>query len=148
MAIRLKLDRDGRIEAIEVDSVEEAIAYQRQAHRNGTVSKGENRPAATGTDDALPVAAQKLVELLMVEPHGVETSTLAAVLGLKEAKAIGGTVTSLTSWGRRNGLTKRNLLVKGRKANGHGKTVRTMALSESFRKMINEGKVPGMKLDT
>jgi hypothetical protein len=153
MSVRLKFEKDGSIEAI-ADSVEELIAYhQRFAAQNGSAnltrrSEPPKNSPLSESDDSLPEAALRLVKHLYQAQGEVKTSDLQHAFGLSEPRAIGGTVTSLTSWGRRHNLSKKQILIKGRRANGNGHTVRTMALTESFRKMIREGKVPGVTLDT
>jgi hypothetical protein len=144
MSIRLKPDG-----TVEFDTADELIAYQ-HASRNGTASpakKASRNRHIIGDDEPLPESALKLVKFLLPKSDGVNTSEMAKALGLNEAKGIGGWVTSLTSWGRRHNLSKKQLLVKTRRANGHGHNARFMALHESFRKLIKEGKVPGVKLD-
>jgi hypothetical protein len=143
MSVRLKPDG-----TVEFDTPEELVAYQ-HASRNGSTNakRPRGRPRASGDDEELPESALKLVKLLLPQPDGVNTSDVAKALGLNEAKGIGGSVTSLTSWGRRHNLNKKQLIKKTRRVNGHGHNVRIMALAESFRKMIKEGKVPGVKLE-
>lgn len=144
MSVRLKPDG-----TLEFDTPEELVAYQ-SATRNGAANapRRVGRPRrVSGDDEPLPESALKLVKFLLPEPNGVNTSEMAHALGLKEAKGIGGSVTSLTSWGRRHNLNRKQLITKTRRVNGHGHNVRFMALAESFRKMIKEGKVPGVKLD-
>lgn len=143
MSIRLKLD--GTVEA---DTPEELVAYQYASRNGGASSKKPARSrAASGDEEMLPVSAQKLIEILFPATNGLVTSDVAKALGLSEPKAIGGSVTSLTAWGRRHNFTKKQLLIKSRRSNGNGHNVRVMGLTESFRKAIREGKVPGMKLE-
>ncbi len=96
----------------------------------------------------LPAAASKLVKLLWTHHDGMETREIAKAFGLEHAKGIGGSVTSLNAWGRRRDLKKKQLLVKSRRVEANGHTARILSLNDFFRKMIKEGKVPGMKLDT
>jgi hypothetical protein len=144
MSLRLK--PDGTVEA---DTPEELVAYQ-FASRNGAPNPNKKAPRVrriVGDEEPIPESAQKLIALLFPEPKGLITSDVAKALGLSEPKAIGGSVTSLTAWGRRHNFTKKQLLTKTRRSNGSGHNVRVMALTENFRKMIKEGKVPGMKLE-
>jgi hypothetical protein len=138
MSVRLKPDG-----TVEFDTPEELVVYQ-HASRNGGATKGTRGRHATSDEEGLPESALRLVKFLLPKPDGVNTSEMAEALGLKEAKGIGGWVTSLTSWGRRHNLPKKQLLVKTRRTNG----ARFMALHENFRKMIKEGKVPGVKIET
>ncbi len=140
MSIRLK--PDGTVEA---DSVEELVAYQRSL-RNGQPSKILRAEQPGEGEEPLPEAAEKLVRLLLRSADGMDTADVAISLGV-DPKGVGGSVTSLTSWGRRHGFSKKQLIVKDRRENGHGRMVRRLALSERFRKMIEQGEVP-MKLDT
>jgi hypothetical protein len=148
MAIRFKLKPDGTIESVEVDSVEEAIAYQEGAkHKNNRASSTGVTPPSPSPNtpgkediDPLPVAALRLVKLLHEQADGLDTAQIGTALGV-ESKGVGGSVTSLTSWGRRYGLTKKQLLTKTRRTNDQGRSVRRIALSYKFRKMIDEGKV-------
>src|ERR1700733_3791519 len=129
---------------------EELVAYQ-IASRNGggSASKKTSRTKRVARDEEpIPESAQKLITLLLPAQNGLVTSDVAKALGLNETKAIGGSVTSLTAWGRRHNYTKKQLLTKTRRTNANGHNVRVMALTESFRKMLKEGKVPGVKLDT
>ncbi len=149
MAIRLKLEDGSTIEA---DSVQELVAYQRASAeaRNGSRSKStRNRQhdLVFVAEDELPRNARMLVDALLPNPKGVESAEVARLLGVSP-RGMGGYVTALASWGKRRGLTKRQLLEKGRHKNGGGKIVRTISLSGLFRKMLKEGQVPGMKLDT
>jgi hypothetical protein len=132
----------------EFDTPEELVAYQHASRNGGTNTKRPRGRRVSGEDEGLPEAALKLVKSLLPHPDGVNTSEMAKELGLNEAKGIGGSVTSLTSWGRRHNFSKKQLIKKTRRVNGHGHNVRVMALTESFRKMIKEGKVPGVKLDS
>lgn len=156
MAIRQIRREDGSVE-IEADSVQEFVEFQRlSSSSNGTkAAQGAANRASAGDGKShsatIPEAARKLVRLLYDSPADISVSTadLAKSLGFKEAKAVGGSVTSLTSWGKHNQLTKRQMIVRGRnRMSADGKTIRTMALTETFRKMLKEGKVAGMKLDT
>src|ERR1700689_1566177 len=129
MAIRFKLRPDESIESVEVDSVEEAIAYQEHArHRNGNRSTSTVTPYAfpPSSDapskedmEALPTAAHRLVKLLFEQMDGLDTAQIGKALGV-ESKGVGGSVTSLTSWGRRYGLAKKQLLTKMRQTNDQG----------------------------
>jgi hypothetical protein len=152
MSVRLKLRNDGSIEAVEADTVAELVGYHQQyASRNGTAptKKGPRIKYSPGEegDEPLPEAAEKLVKLLFSASDGMDTGDIAVKFGV-EPKGVGGSVTSLTAWGRRHNLSKKQLLRKERRENGHGHFVRRLALSDHFRKMIKEGKVPGMKIDT
>ncbi|MGC1621075.1 MAG: hypothetical protein WA765_21485 [Candidatus Acidiferrum sp.] len=146
MAIRFKLRTDGTIESVEVDSVDEAIAYQEQVKHSGaraTNSYAAAPPAPTGAStkedlEPLPTAAHRLVKLLFEQKDGLDTAQIGSALGV-ESKGVGGSVTSLTSWGRRYGLGKKQLLTKMRRTNDQGRSVRRIALSYKFRKMIDEG---------
>ena len=88
--------------------------------------------------EPLPTAAHRLVKLLFEQKDGLETAQIGSALGV-ESKGVGGSVTSLTSWGRRYGLGKKQLLTKMRRTNDQGHSVRRIALSYKFRKMIDEG---------
>jgi hypothetical protein len=143
----IKLRPDGTVEA---DTPEELVAYQRHFSKNGH-AKPAKRMAQSGLGDddgMLPEAATKLVKLLWTRPQGMETRDIAKAFGLDHAKGIGGSVTSLTAWGRRRDLKKKQLLVKTRRVDGSGHTSRILSLSDFFRKMIMEGRVPGMTLDS
>lgn len=140
MSIRLKLD--GTVEA---DSVEELIAYQNSLR--GGRARGSSRQLEAESEERLPEAARKLVMCLLHFPDGMNTADVAKELGV-EPKGVGGSVTSLTAWGRRHNFTKKQLLEKERRVDGHGHVVRRIALSDRFRKMVEKGEVPGMKLDT
>jgi hypothetical protein len=146
MPIRFKLRSDGTIESVEVDSVEEAIAYQEHAKHNGaraTNSAAISPPGSLGASakedmEPLPAAAHRLVKLLFEQNDGLDTAQIGSALGV-ESKGVGGSVTSLTSWGRRYGLGKKQLLTKTRRKDHQGRSVRRIALSYKFRKMIDEG---------
>jgi hypothetical protein len=148
MAIRLRL-ADGT--SVESDNVEDLARFYQHLSRNGdhkqkksqTVLATEN---GNGDLEPLPETASGLVKLLFAEQDGLDTSVLAKGLGVGP-RGIGGFITSLSNWGRRNGFaSKKHLLVKGRRADD--KSIRTMTLHKHFRQVLKEGKVPGMKLDT
>lgn len=144
MSLRLRLD--GTVEA---DTPEELVAYQRQFSRNGhpKLAKRAMQSALGDDDGMLPEAATKLVKLLWTRPQGMETRDIAKAFGLDHAKGIGGSVTSLTAWGRRRDLKNKQLLVKTRRVDESGHTARILSLTDFFRKMVMEGRVPGMTLD-
>jgi hypothetical protein len=75
----------------------------------------------------------------------MNTADVAKSLGVGP-RGIGGFVTALSNWGKRNGYTKKQLLVKGRRADD--RNVRTLALNKNFRQILKEGKIPNMKSDT
>src|ERR1051326_6610122 len=132
MAVTIKPDG-----TVIFDTPEEYAVYQ-AASRNGAgnhAKKASRSRRISGEEEPLPEAALKLVKYLLPIPGGVNTTDMAHALGLAEAKGIGGSVTSLTAWGRRHNLTKKQMLVKTRRANGNGHNARIMALHESFRKM-------------
>jgi hypothetical protein len=139
----IQLFKDGRIE---FTTVEELLAYQK-ASRNGSRRTRAESSASDANEDALPETARRLVEVLFDAPDGMDTAEAAKALGMREAKGIGGFVASLTGWGRRHNLKKRQLVVKERRPDGKGHNVRRIRLGEQFRKMVKEGKVPGVKLD-
>jgi hypothetical protein len=151
MSVRLKLGRDGTIEAVEADTVEELMAYHHQyASRDGNSAKKTaraQRSSAEDEDERLPEAAEKLVKVLLSATDGMNTTDVARTFGVKP-RGVGGSVNSLIAWGKKRNLKRGQLLIKGRRANGDGHMARTIALAGFFRKMIREGKVPGMKLDT
>jgi hypothetical protein len=99
-----------------------------------------------GTLDALPDTANKLVKLLLPVQDGLDTADVAKSLGVGP-RGIGGFVTALSNWGKRNGFTKKQLLVKGRRSRGD-RIVRTLTLNNHFRQALKEGRIPSMKLDT
>jgi hypothetical protein len=146
MAIRLRL-ADGT--TVESDSVEDlARFYHQLSVRNGHRSS-KNEPAPMqidGTLDALPDTANKLVKLLLPVQDGLDTADVAKSLGVGP-RGIGGFVTALSNWGKRNGFTKKQLLVKGRRSRGD-RIVRTLTLNNHFRQALKEGRIPSMKLDT
>jgi hypothetical protein len=150
MSLRLKMKPDGTIDAIEADSVEELLEYQRRLQCSGNHAQKvtpTQQEMLAAEEEALPEAAQKLVRLLVAHPDGMNTVDVAQALGV-QARGVGGSITSLNAWGRKRDLTKRQLLTKDRRASGNGHTVRRIALAERLRRMIQEGKVPGMTLDT
>ncbi|MCL4524034.1 MAG: hypothetical protein M1453_14075 [Acidobacteria bacterium] len=151
MTIRLRLKDDGSIDAIEVDSVEELLTIYQQfplaGNRAGTHSFVPRKLSADTDNSPLPESAARLVSLLYSAPHGMNTFDVAKALHV-DPKGVGGFVTSLTSWGRRRGLTKKQLIMKERRPNANGRMVRRINLTDFFRKMIEDGKVPGMKLET
>src|SRR5258708_6011537 len=138
MSLRLK--PDGTVEA---DTPQELVEYQRSFSRNGY--HAQKKSSADVDDGPLPEAASKLVKLLWPHHDGMETREIAKAFGLEHAKGIGGSVNSLAAWGRRRNLGKK-LFVKRHMIRA-GKSERILLLSDFFRKMIKEGKVPGMKLD-
>lgn len=143
----IKLRPDGTVEA---DTPEELVAYQRFFSRNGHVkptraTQGFERDIGDAT---LPEAALKLVKLLWAHQGGMDTREIAKSFGLDHTKGIGGSVTSLAAWGRRQNLGRKQMLVKTRRPDDNGRIVRVLSLSDFFRKMIKEGKVPGVKLDS
>jgi hypothetical protein len=145
MAVRLTL-KDGSV--FEADSVEDVARFYQQLSRNGSRAKGfVDRPQSTDSEDSLPDHAKRLVSALLPASDGLDTAAVATALGV-EPRGIGGYVTSLTAWGKRRGLVKKQLVQKERRANGHGRMVRRIKVTDFFRKMISEGKVPGMKLDS
>lgn len=139
MSVRLK--PDGTIEA---DTPQELIEYQRSSSRNGYHT--QKKSSADVEDGPLPEAASKLVKLLLPHHDGMETREIAKAFGLEHAKGIGGSVNSLAAWGRRRNLGKK--LFSKRQLVTAGKSVRILLLSDFFRKMVKEGKVPGVKLDS
>jgi hypothetical protein len=146
MAIRLKLS-DGT--SVESDNVEDLAKFYQHLSRNGhSKQKTETALAPVnenGTMEPLPETASELVKHLFAEAEGIDTSVLAKSLGVG-ARGIGGFITALSNWGRRNGFaSKKHLIVKGRRPDN--KSIRTMALHKHFRQALKEGKVPGMKLD-
>jgi hypothetical protein len=151
MSVRLKLRDDGTIEAVEADTVEELVAYHQQySSRDANSAKKISRAqhfTPDSEDEKLPEAAEKLVRLLISENDSMNTSDIAEIFGVKP-RGVGGSVNSLIAWGKKRNLKRSQLLIKGRRANGNGHLARTIALTGFFRKMIKEGKVPGMKLDT
>jgi hypothetical protein len=153
MSVRLKLKADGSIEAVEADTVGELLEYQRQLQKKSQQKKQEEysaihlSPTAELVDNSIPERAKLLVTYLMKQPEGMDSAVLARHLGV-EPRGVGGSITSLLSWGDRNGLSKRQMIRKFRRPTGTGSTVRGIALHSFFRKMIEEGKVPGMILDT
>lgn len=148
MAIRLKLS-DGSV--VEADSVDELLKYQQSLHssRNGAKLLRAQRRATpvTNADEELPEHARKLVELLLPQTEGMDSAEIAKHFDV-DPRGVGGYVTSLTRWGDKAGLKKKELIVKERRDNGNGDSVRRIKLTVSFRKMLKDGKVPGMKLDT
>ena len=134
---------DGTVEA---DSVEELLAYQRASQNGHSIRRAKTATSDEATD-TLPATAKKLVDVLLVHPDGMDTADAARALGLKNTKGIGGFVGSLTAWGRKNNWKKRQLVVKERRPDGKGRTVRTIKLGGQFRKIAEEGKVPGLKRD-
>jgi len=143
MAIRLKL-ADGT--SVESDSVEELAKFYQQLSRNGHQTPKEHATLrVSGTLESLPDTATALVKLLLPANDGLDTSDVAKSLSVGP-RGIGGFVTALSNWGKRNGYTKKQLLVKGRRMSGD-RSVRTMMLNKNFRQILKEGKVPGMKLD-
>jgi len=150
MAIRLRM-KEGPFEFIEADSAEElASAYQQFLRANGRKGRMPiDVPSASGANEALPANALKLVRLLLPKPQGMNSHDVARELGV-EPRGLGGFVTSLSNWGRRHNLTKKQIITKERRANGHGHLVRNLALTDRFRQMIQDGKIKGltMKLDT
>src|SRR5437879_3953789 len=145
MAIRLKLP-DGT--AVESDSIEDLAKFYQQLSRNGHQSpQAEPAPVrVNGKLESLPDTAAALVKLLIPAHDGLDTSNVAKSLGVGP-RGIGGFVTALSNWGKRNGYTKKQLLVKGRRMSGN-RSVRTMMLNRNFRQTLKEGRVPDMKLDT
>jgi hypothetical protein len=149
MAIRLKLENGSTVEA---DSVEELVTYQRalEGRRRNPPSKPariQKQAVLPLGDEELPEPARKLVDILLPFPNGLQSAKIAQELNVSP-RGVGGYVTALTSWAKRRGMNARQLLDKGRHSNGGGGMVRTLSISKSFRKMIQEGQVPGMKLDT
>lgn len=144
MSLKLTL-KDGS--QVESDSVGDLLEFYRQVSNGHPRPKtiAESRVTKSANSD-LTEAAKKLIGLLLPALDGVDTGTVAKSFGVSP-KGIGGTVTALTRWGQKNGLSKKQMLVKNRRTNVDGRSVRTLALTESFRKMIKEGKVPGVKLD-
>ena len=144
MAIRLKL-ADGT--TVESDNVEDLTKfYQQLSSRNGH-QKAEPAPVRVdGMLDPLPDTANSLVKLLLPAQDGLDTADVAKSLGVGP-RGIGGFVTALSNWGKGNGFTKKQLLVKGRRPHGD-RSVRTLALHKNFRQVLKEGKIPSMKLDT
>jgi hypothetical protein len=139
MSVRLK--PDGTVEA---DTPQELVEYQRSFSRNGY--HAPKKSSTEVEDGPLPEAASKLVKLLWPRHDGMETREIARAFGLEHAKGIGGAANSLAAWGRRRNL-KKKLFFKKHIITA-GKSERILLLSDFFRKMVKEGKVPDVKLDT
>ena len=138
---------------VEFDSVSQLVEFYKQLSPTTTNNGNHKTRVSTRNNrvdrelDEMPESPLKLVKFLFGATGAVDSDAVVKTLGIS-GRAIGGTVTSLGFWAKRHNLEKKQMLVKGRRANGNGRSVRTLALTESFRKMIREGKVPGVKLDT
>jgi hypothetical protein len=150
VSIRLKLRVDGTVESVEVDSVKEAIEYQELLARKGPrteTAKSDDKTWAGPVYEPLPDAALKLVKVLYGHATGLETTKVAEALGV-DPKGVGGSVTSLTAWGRKHGIQKKYLIEKVRKRDSEGHSVRRIFLSHNFVRLIKKGDVPiGMTVE-
>jgi len=147
MPLKLTL-KDGS--QVESDSVYDLLEFYEKVsalNGRGDASTTSKKHASNVKDLDLKEAPRKLLNMLFVAAEPVDTGNVAKSFGVTP-RGIGGTITSLTKWGKQHGLSKKQMLVRGRRSNGNGHNVRTLALAENFRKMIKEGKVPGLKLDT
>jgi hypothetical protein len=149
MAVKLTLRDDGTIETIEAGSPQEARDAYLELLRNGSrprksrhagVENGD--PRTSGSSDDFPEPAKKLVHVLAASPQGMKTSDVSRTLGVAP-RGVGGSIMSLTNWGKHHGFSKGQLITKERVADGHGKMVRKIKINEDFVKLVREGKIQG-----
>lgn len=86
------------------------------------------------------------MDLLLPHPDGVNGEDVSKALGV-DPRGVSGYILSLVNWGAQRGLKKKQMVARERRANGHGRMVRRIMLTTSFRKMIEAGEVPEVKLD-
>jgi hypothetical protein len=134
---------------VEADTAMELVEYHRQYAPNASKPpKAEwRRDFADRSAEPMPEVGHRLVKLLYSANTALRTTEVAQALGLQHPRGVGGFVTSLTAWGKHLQLSKKAMLVKGRSRSPSGKFVRTMALTDNFRRMIRDGKIPGMSPD-
>ncbi len=137
MAIRLKLNSEGKIESVEADEVQDALDFYKQVSRGTTGRRARRSPSSNGSfilrDDA-----QKLMNALLENPDGVPSHDLASQLGLKDPKGLGPIVSNLVRWAKRkHHLEKEQVIKKERKRIGDDQ-VRTLVLCEDFARVARK----------
>src|SRR5438105_3940941 len=148
MSVKVILRADGSIESIEAPSPKEVQETYVELLRNGGRTRNArangagNKPEASAKDDGFPEAAKKLVRTLAAFPQGMKTSDVARTLGVAP-RGVGGSIMSLTNWGKHHKFAKSKLIIKERVPDGQGKMIRKIRITEEFVKLIREGKIPG-----
>lgn len=150
MAIRLRL-KDGT--DVESDSPDELAKFYQQLSRNGHEKKAptdrviasERSGTLQFTPEPLPDKAEKLIQMLLPNPDGIDVSVMAASFNVVP-KGIGGYITSFTNWAKRNGIGKKTELLEKKQRFEGSKRIRSFALTKKFRQMIKEGRIPKINL--
>lgn len=144
MGIRIKLEA-GHPTSVEIDTVEEAIRFLQQF--DGLPDKARlsvnQRPAVqkgriTVGPGGLPANVRLLIKELLARPE-VTSQELAKTLGMVP-KGLGPVVLALLNWGRKLGLSDREIVRKIRRRQ-NGDSVRILRLGTKLMNQIRQGEI-------
>lgn len=125
------------------DTPAEAAQFFRLVKVEGSATK-PTLAASTQTPPSLSDAGRQLIMRLLKQQGSLPGKQLADHLGIKPSE-LGNVVVSIARWGAGYGLTRRDIILKGRARVGGGKSVRTLRLAPSFLKKIRRGTIKELK---
>ena len=126
------------------DTPAEAAQFFRlvNAERSATAQAEPVPPARKSS--SLSDADRRMLVRLLKQQGSLPGTELANHLGIKPSE-LGNVVVSIARWGGGYGLTRRDIILKGRRRVGGGKSVRTLRLAPSFIKKVQAGTIKELK---
>lgn len=122
------------------DTPAEAAEFSRLVDAEKPVTKPARLATVAPEISPLSDAGRRLIVRLLKQQGSVPGRQLADDLGI-EPSELGNVVVSIARWGNRYGLTRKDIILKGRRRVGGGKSVRTLRLAPSFTKKIQRGTI-------
>jgi hypothetical protein len=122
------------------DTPAEAAQFFRLMNAEGPVTKPVRVVALAPESSPLSGLGRRLIVRLLKQQGSVPGRQLADHLGVKPSE-LGNVVVAIARWGNHYGLTRRDIILKGRRRVGGGKSVRTLRLAPSFMKKVQKGTI-------